>query len=135
MLIDLTSKPAARELRLFAGLWFPAMCIVLGVAARRSGADGIAYTIWVTGVALGVSGLVRPAIIRPVYTGLIVLTFPIGWLMSHVLLLVMYFLVITPIGWLVRQFQDPMERSLDRQATSYWTPREASPPTRYFNQF
>ena len=135
MLIDLRSNPGSRELRWFAGLWFPALCVVLGMAAQRNGLEGVAYVMWVAAAALGVAGLIRPSTIRPVYTGLILVTFPIGWVVSYLLLLAMFFLVVTPIGWLVRRFHDPMDRAFDRQALSYWMTRDASAPGRYFNQF
>jgi Saxitoxin biosynthesis operon protein SxtJ len=135
MLIDLSSNPRSRELRWFAGLWFPALCLVVGLAAHRNGLEGLAYVTWVAGVALGLAGLLRPSTIRPVYTGLILITFPIGLVISNLLLLAMFFLVVTPIGWLVRRFHDPMDRAFDRQAISYWTTRDVSAPDRYFNQF
>jgi hypothetical protein len=135
MLIDLTSQPASRQLRWFAGLWFPAFAAIAGMSAHRRGALGVAYALWTAAAALGAAGVVRPAIIRPVYIALVRLTLPIGWIVSHAILLVLYFLVITPIGWLVRRWHDPLERAFDREATSYWTPREQPAPTRYFRQF
>ena len=135
MLIDLSVKPGARQLRWFAGLWLPLLCVMLGIAAARAHFTTLAYVIWTVGVGLGVSGLIRPSTIQPVYSTLIWLTFPIGWIVSHVVLLTMYFVVITPIGALVRLFHDPMERAFDSNASSYWIEREQSPPARYFRQF
>jgi hypothetical protein len=135
MLIDLSARVSARQLRWFAGLWLPAMCVMVGFALRRRGFDLAAVTIWTAGAVLAPVGLVRPMVIRPVYTGLIWLTFPIGWVVSHVVLLAMYFVVLTPLGALVRLFYDPMERAFDREATSYWETRDSTSPTRYFRQF
>lgn len=135
MLIDLSSQPADRQLRWFAGLWFPAMCLLVGLAARRRGLDGAAFTIWSLGLLLGASGVARPSTIRPVYSVLIWVTFPIGWVLSHAMLLAMYYGVMTPIGWMVRRFHDSMERGFNREARSYWVERTQSPPTRYFRQF
>ena len=135
MLIDINSPTSDRELRWFAGLWFPALCLAAGFFAIRHHASPIAVAIWISGGALAAAGLMRPAIIRPLFRTLIWLTFPIGWVLSHALLLVLYYVIVTPIGVLVRRFQDPMERTFDRAAKSYWTPRESAESHRYFRQF
>jgi len=135
MLIDIRSPLSDRELRWFAGLWFPVLCGMAGLFAVRHGAAPIAIAVWLSGAIVAVAGLLRPRIMRPLYRTLTWLTFPIGWVLSHVLLLVLYYIVITPLGVLVRLFHDPMERSFDKGATSYWTPRESAAPDRYFRQF
>jgi hypothetical protein len=135
MLIDIRSRASERELRWFAGLWFPALCLMVGWFALRRNVPTAAYVVWIAGASLSIAGLARPAIIQPVYRGLIWLTFPIGWVVSHVILLVLYYAVITPIGVLVRMFFDPLERRFESKADSYWFPRESAEPRRYFRQF
>jgi hypothetical protein len=63
--------------------------------------------------------------------------FPIGWVVSHVVFAAVYYLVFTPIGWLLRASgHDPMERQWDRAAMTYWKRRgEAPEAERYFRQF
>ncbi|MDT9684662.1 hypothetical protein RND61_21765 [Streptomyces sp. TRM76323] len=46
--------------------------------------------------------------------------------MRTVLLAIVYYLVITPIGLITRAVRDPLARGADPKATSYWT---ASTPT------
>ncbi len=134
MLIDISQSPTRRELRWFAGVWWPAICGVLGWFARDA-SPAATVGLWTAGIVLGAAGLLRPRIIQPVYKALIVATFPLGWLLSHVVLRVMYFGVITPIAVLVRTFHDPMERAFDPDARTYWVPRAESPSSRYFRQF
>jgi hypothetical protein len=134
MLIQPAHGPNDRQLRWFAGLWFPAMCGVIG-AAVRAAQPNLAIAIWVVGLALGAGGLMRPAIVRPVYAALMWATFPIAWIMSHAILAIMYFGIITPVAMVVRLFYDPMARKLDRRSSSYWMVRTASPASRYFRQF
>ena len=64
-------------------------------------------------------------------------TFPIGLGVSHFILAVVYYLVLTPIGLLLRfSSYDPMGRRFDRSAKTYWTPHETEEGTeRYFKQF
>ena len=83
---------------------------------------------------MGGVGLYAPRLIRPIYTGLIWITFPLGWALSYVLLFLLYFLVITPVGALVRIFRDPMERRFDPSGKSYWMPRETRSKESYLRQ-
>lgn len=134
-LFELNRKTTTRELRLFAGLWFPALCAMVGLAVlRKSHSLGVAQSIWGVGAALSLAGLCVPPVIKPVYRGLMWLTFPVGWVLSHVLLFGTYYLVFTPLGFLIRKFQDPMERRFDRGAKTYWLPRESRTKESYLRQ-
>ena len=134
-LFERNRKLSGKQLRWFAGLWFPAFWGMIGaIAFRRFQAPNLALWIWWIAGILGIAGLLSTRIIRPVYGVMMWLAFPIGWLMSHVVLFAIYFLVITPIGLVVRRFQDPMDRRFDRSAKSYWKAREAPALERYFRQ-
>ena len=63
-------------------------------------------------------------------------TYPVGFVISHVVLALVYFLVLTPIGLTMRLFgHDPLSRKFDPGARSYWKPRHETKPTEsYFNQ-
>ena len=138
-MIEINFKPKTRELRQFAGIWFPAFCALVAFWTWKGGAAPIwPQSILGVGVVLGLVGLAVPAIIRPVFIGLSVLTFPIGWVISNVLLFLVFVLVFTPIGLLMRALgRDPMTRRLDRNASSYWIAHDpaAGGAKRYFRQF
>jgi hypothetical protein len=74
---------------------------------------------------------------RFVFLTLSYAAFPIGFVVSHVILAIVYYLILTPIGLLVRAIgRDPMERRFDRDAESYWVVRQPiDDPGRYFRQF
>lgn len=134
-LFELNTDPSKRELRWFAGVWFPAFATLVGAFAWRKLHEPEAATwIWALAGLLAVAGLCEPRVIRPIYKGLMWLTFPMGWVFSHVILFLIYFLVITPLGALVRIFHDPMGRSFDRPAKSYWMPRETRSKESYIRQ-
>jgi Saxitoxin biosynthesis operon protein SxtJ len=135
-LLELNLSLSNKQLRWFAGLWFPALTAMLGAAiGQKLHAPAAALSIWSLGGILSVLGLFRPAIIRPIYILALRLTYPIGWVVSHIMLLVLYFLVMTPVGFILRLFHDPMQRRLDTPRKSYWLLRELSPADRYFRQF
>ena len=82
-------------------------------------------------------GLVRPSLLRPLFVGLNLVTFPIGWVASYLLLTLLFFAVFVPAAAIMKLAgRDPMTRALDRSATSYWLARkQKSELGRYFRQF
>ena len=86
-----------------------------------------------------VSGLFAlwPASRKRIYVGWMFAVFPIGWVVSHLLLGVVYFLVLTPIGLTLRALgRDPLERRFDQSASSYWVRHDpATQVKRYLRQF
>ena len=87
--------------------------------------------------ALSVIAFFAPPLARVLWIGLMTVTFPIGFVMSHITIGMVYYLVLTPIGLIMKLVgYDPMDRQLDRDGSSYWNEREAQPdPSRYFRQF
>ena len=134
-LLQPNPAPSPKDLRWFAALWWPAMCGAIGMMFfRKFHAPITGVGVWAGGGLLAVLGIMAPSVIRPVYIGLIRLTYPIGWCVSHGVLAGIYFLILTPIGALVRLFHDPMERQFERKANSYWVSRETFPIDHYFRQ-
>lgn len=73
------------------------------------------------GVVSAFLSIVAPRANRAVFVGLSVLTFPIGFVVSHVIMGILFFLVITPIAIVFRIMgRDTLLRSYDEAATSYW---------------
>lgn len=133
-LLQLNRKPSNRDLRLFSGVWFPAFWFAAGLIFFRHHHVILAATTWAIAGLLGAWGLAVPSVIRPVYFAMMRAVFPIGWVMSHVILILAYFLILTPIGWLMRFFHDPMQRRFDPHAKSYWAHWEPDDSERYFRQ-
>jgi len=132
---QLNLKPSDKELRWFAGLWFPGFVAMIGLLVfRKLHAPSVALCIWSIGALLSLSGLAYLSIIRSVYLSTIRLTFPIGWVLSHTVLIIAYFFVIAPLGLVMRLFHDPMQRKLTRSARSYWLPRGKPDKARYLRQ-
>jgi hypothetical protein len=60
----------------------------------------------------------------------------LGWINSRILLSLVFYLVVTPIGFAIRLFgRDPMRRGFDREAPSYRIPREPRPGEHMRRQF
>ena len=63
--------------------------------------------------------------------------FPIGWLVSLVLLVVIYYGVLTPVALVRRALgHEALKRRFEPGRASYWEPRPAvDDAQRYFQQF
>ena len=134
--MEINWNPSRKELRQFG---FLCLAFFGGIAAWRFFHGGLTLGVEVlAAVALsgGVLGAVAPMMLKYVFVGWIVAVFPIGWTVSHLLLGFIYFFVLTPIGLLIRTLgHDPMNRTLDRAAKTYWSDHEQAGVARYFRQF
>jgi hypothetical protein len=137
-MLEINRNPTPRELRQFAAIWFPAFAAMVGgMLYWKAQQPRAAWLVWGIGAALSLVGFFTPRFMRLVYVGLMIAVFPIGWVVSHLLMTVLYFLVLTPIALLMRLFgHDPLHRRLDRQATTYWVGHDPGERAdRYFRQF
>jgi hypothetical protein len=135
-LLQINWKPNRRELRQFSALWVGFFGLIGGYCHFFQGSSTAAVILWVVS-AVGVVGWVIPSFIRPLYVVWIALAMPIGWTISHLLLLAMYYLVFTPIGLIMRACgYDPLDRRFDRTAKSYWHDHDQNLAfEQYFKQF
>jgi len=93
--------------------------------------------LFIIGPALFALGMVWPPSLRFLYVALSLLAFPIGFVIGNVLMAIVFYLLVTPIGLIFKLLgKDPMHRKLDPEAKSHWI--ERPPPVeagRYFRQF
>jgi len=133
---DVIARPKPRTLRQFAGLW---IVFFVGLAALRAWhghADAWGGALAAAGVGIGVLGLVRPEAVRFVYTGWMIAAFPIGWTVSQIMLLVLFYLVFTPVALIFRLMGRDALSLRRRDATSYWAVKPgAARAEDYFRQF
>jgi hypothetical protein len=135
---DIQFDPDRKTLRQFAAIWlafFSGLAIWQGIWRGYAPAG---YVLAAVALAVGLPGLLMPAKIRPVFVAATVLAFPIGWLVSHTILAVLFYGILTPVGIVFRLMgRDPLCRRRAAVApASYWTTKRKPDSTReYFNQF
>jgi hypothetical protein len=84
-----------------------------------------------------VVGFAAPHALRPLFVAWMVAAFPVGWLMSHVLIGIVYYGVVTPIGLILRlRGRDSLQLRSKTEAPSFWIVRQgARDAASYFRQF
>jgi len=133
---DVIKPPPQKMLRQFAGLF---LVFFLGLAGWRvwgGHADGWAAALAVLAIGVGVLGLVRPSAVRFIYTGWMIVAFPIGWTISCVALGLVFYAVITPVALLFRVIRrDELRLRRAEGRASFWKPKPSPDSVReYFRQ-
>jgi hypothetical protein len=80
----------------------------------------------IIGIILLAGGVALPTIFKPVYWVWMAFAAILGWVMTRVILSVVFFLVLTPIGVISRMFgKQFLELSRDSSQDTYWVYRSA----------
>jgi hypothetical protein len=81
----------------------------------------LAIVLALPALGLFVWSLVAPRRLQPVYRAWMAFGQGLGAIVSGALLIVVYYLVVTPVGWLMRATgTDPLSRATKRAGESYW---------------
>ncbi len=111
--------------------------LVLGAVSRWRGHALPPRVLWTVGVLLLVPGLVAPGILAPVQRAWMAFAAAMGAFNTRVILGLLFYVVFTPVGFVMRLFRDPMTRSLRDAERSHWVRRKVEPVdrARYEQQF
>ncbi|MFM7843419.1 MAG: hypothetical protein ACKPEY_04200 [Planctomycetota bacterium] len=133
-LIEINWNPTSRQLRQFAGIGLIALPSAGYVWGGSWPAIGMLAAL---GSGLALAGYLRPAVVRPFFLALSLVTIPIGFVVGELALALIYFLLLLPIGLVFRLMgRDALSRRRDLAARSYW--REKQQPkssASYYRQF
>jgi Saxitoxin biosynthesis operon protein SxtJ len=123
-LIETEQIPDSRkDVRKF-GLMFSVVGVVIaGIAYFRQ------YDVWPVFLLLAafflLTALFVVPLLRPIYVGWMKFAFILGWINTRIILGIAFFLVLTPIGVLMRLFgKNPIDVRLERERESYWVKRD-----------
>jgi hypothetical protein len=137
-LVSLNLKPSQKQLKDF-GFISLIMFFVIGLLLLGLGkvpAKGF-MIFGLVGIVLFILSRISVALIKPIYLGMIVLTYPIGWVVSHLMMALFYYGIITPVALLFRLInRDPLCRRYEPDADTYWIQFNKKRPAKdYFRQF
>jgi hypothetical protein len=136
-LVPIKWKPDRKLLVEFSEVTMFFLGMVFAPLALWRGNTRGAVILWVLAVLARVIGLIRPTWLRPVFVGMTLASWPIGWVASHLAFAILYYGVVTPVALLFRLIgRDALRRRFDRAAASYWEPYNPDQgPERYLRQF
>ena len=137
-LLRIQRDPSRGQLAVFAAAWAVVLSVVGLYVLVRGGSHGGATACFLAALAVPALGWLSPPLLRLVYLGAVFAAWPIGWVLSHVVLALVYYGLLTPTGVVMRLLgRDPLERRFEPAAESYWTRREPpdDAPDRPFRQF
>ena len=139
---DVNWNPGRAERRKFAVsliIGFPAIAIFFSVIGWLTTHAWKPFFLWLGIIGLGVGVLfwLLPMIARPFYIVWYALACCIGLVVGNVLFSAFYYLVLTPMGLIMRLAgRDPLRKKFDRSTPTYWQDAEkVVDPKRYYRQF
>ena len=123
---DVSFTPSSRVLRQFSALVlvvFGGLAVWYGVVRDQAGS---AMVLGAVAAVVGPLGLIAPRAIRPIFVAWMVVAFPIGWIVSRVLLALVFYGLFTPLGVVFRLMgRDRLHRAFRSDRATYWIPRSA----------
>lgn len=136
-MISIDHHPSRRTLNQFGFLWLIFLGIFGALSWFKTSNHQAALIFWAAAILIPLIGWIIPSFMRLVFLGLSYAAFPIGFVVSHLILAVVYYLVFTPVGLLMRVLgYDPMQRNFEPEAGTYWKERpEEVEAKQYFHQF
>jgi hypothetical protein len=120
--------------RLFGIALAVPFAVLGGVRALRGGQ----VRWWAAGIAaaLVLMAMVRPAMLDPLAAAWTRLLRPLHSAITILVMGLLFYLVMTPVGWLRRALvRDPLRLHFDPRARTYWRERQAPDPRSMVNQF
>ena len=85
-----------------------------------------------------ICAFVNPVILKPLYIFWMRLAFVLSWFNTRLILVIIFYLVFTPVGLIKRLFgSDSLERKIDKASLTYWKKKEtlSLETSRYERQF
>jgi len=139
---DVNWNPDTRARKKFAVsliVGFPAIAILLAAASYLKAHHVAHFPIWLGGIGLAVGIILwlLPQIAKPFYVVWYFLGCCIGIVVGNVLFSLFFYLVVTPLGLLLRLRKNPaITKGFDKSAKTYWRDTEKIVDLkRYYRQF
>jgi hypothetical protein len=127
------SRPALRRFGFSVG----GVMLSLGILLLWRHRQGSGWPLTSIGSTLVVAAALAPASLKYVHGTWMILSLAVGWVVTRVLLTIVFFLIVSPIGLAQRAFgKRAIEAAFKTDATSYWQRRPGLPePVDYEKQF
>ncbi len=133
---EINLHPDRRVLRQFGVVGFLIIAI-LAVHQYRAGRHALGLGLAMGGLLLGIAALARPVLLRWLFVGWMKAAYPLNWLVSELILALMFYGVLTPLALFFRLVgRDSLDLKAARGRASFWVRK---PPVtdahRYLRQY
>ena len=119
-----TDKPTLRKFGLIMGSFFLIVATALFVKHRQSVLPAAIIALAFFLIAISI-----PTLLKYLYIVWMKLAFILSWFNTRLLLCVIFYLVLSPVGLIMRIFRvDFLERRFNPSLDSYWKAREKKQP-------
>ena len=122
---------SSKEIRKFGLVIAVALGVIGSFVYVKFGNFDVVGWLWGIGLLFLILGFILPSVLRPVYRIWMLLAHFIGGIVSRVILIVLYYIVLVPIGLVLRLFgKDVLDQNFDKKRESYWIKKDLSNHTR-----
>ena len=106
------------------GLTVGTVLLLIGIVLYLFDKPAFVYFVGI-GLLLILLGVLFPNLLKPINKAWMTLAIILGWFMSRVILTILFYLIVTPIGFLLKIFgKDLLKLKSDSSLSSYWDERE-----------
>ncbi|MDB4400300.1 SxtJ family membrane protein [Akkermansiaceae bacterium] len=136
-LSDLNINPDEKMLREFGLFSLFGFGIMGLVSALKWELWQLSFGLWGLAVFSFLFSFIQPKVLRPLFVLLMVVAFPVGFVISNVILALLFYAVFTPLALFFKVIgRDALNRKIDPNAASYWVVRdEEMPVSQRFKQY
>ena len=126
-------KQSLRKFGVIMGVAFLIITVFI-IIRNRHNASGTA----IIAALFFIFAFCAPILLKPIYIFWMRLAFVLGWLNTRLILIIIFYLIFTPVGLIIRLFGfDLLDRRIERDKYSYWTKKDKKIfyPSSYEKQF
>ena len=117
-----TSKKAIRKFGLVIVIGLGVIGILISMKIHNI---NVSQWLWGIGFLFFILSFVLPSVLRPVYRLWMLLAYFIGGIVSRVILTVLFYVVLTPTGLVLRLFgKDVLDKKFEKNRESYWVKKD-----------
>ena len=134
---DIPKSPTSRVLRQFAAAWLVFFLAWAAWHGLHKGRTEWGVALAALAVVIGVAGLAKPPLVRWIFVTWMMLAFPIGWLVSQVMVVILFYGIFTPVALVMRlRGRDALGLKPGAGKSSFWLRKETPLDVRsYFRQY
>ena len=122
---------SSKEIRKFGLVIAIALGVIGSFVYVKFGNFDVVGWLWGIGLLFLILGFILPSVLRPVYRIWMLLAYFIGGIVSRVILTVLFYVVLTPTGLVLRLFgKDVLDQRFDKRRESYWVKKDLSGHTK-----